>query len=81
VNLTPPRLSYLDPDAVAVGLGTRFAPGLVLGAGAQIGEGAVLERAVVWEDEVVPAGFRGSDGVFAGGSFHPCGTLSEDEVA
>jgi NDP-sugar pyrophosphorylase family protein len=81
VNLAPPRLSYIDPDAVASRLGTRFAPGLVLGARAQIGEGAVLERAVVWDDEVVPAGFRGSDGVFAGGTFHPCGAKSEGEGA
>jgi len=81
VNLAPPRLSYIDPDAVASRLGTRFAPGLVLGARAQIGEGAVLERAVVWDDEVVPAGFRGSDGVFAGGTFHPCGVKSEGEGA
>jgi len=72
VNLAPPRLSYIDPDAVASRLGTRFAPMLVIGAGARIGEGAVLERAVVWEAEVVPAGFRGSDGVFAGGAFYPC---------
>jgi len=81
VNLVPPRLSYIDPDAVASRLGTRFAPALVIGARARIGEGAVLERAVVWEDEVVPAGFRGSDGVFAGGAFHPCGRESGSEPA
>jgi NDP-sugar pyrophosphorylase family protein len=81
VNLSPPRLSYLDPDAVASRLGTRFTSTLVIGARAQIEEGALLERAVVWEDEVVPAGFRGSDGVFAAGSFYPCGRESGSERA
>jgi NDP-sugar pyrophosphorylase family protein len=72
-NLRPPRLSYLDADARAAADGTRFADGLVLGAGAELGPGARLERAVVWDGERVPAGFRGHDGVFAGGAFHPCG--------
>jgi NDP-sugar pyrophosphorylase family protein len=81
VNLVPPRLSYIEPDSVASRLGTRFAPMLVIGARSRIGEGAVLERAVVWEDEVVPPGFRGSDGVFAGGTFCPCGPLSGSEPA
>ena len=81
VNLAPPRLSYIEPDAIASRLGTRFAPRLVIGARARIGEGAVLERAVVWEDEVVPAGFRASDGVFAGGRFYPCGPERGSEPA
>jgi len=71
VNLSPPRLSYLDADAVAARLGTRFAPGLVLGAGARLGAGAHLERAVVWDGEEVPAGLQARGGVFAGGVFHP----------
>lgn len=33
---------------------------------------ATLSRCVVWEDERVPAGFAGSEGVFAGDAFHPC---------
>jgi len=72
-NLHPPKLSYLDADALARSLGTRIEEGLVIGAGASLGAGARLERAVVWDGEAVPAGFRGCDGVFAGGSFHPCG--------
>jgi len=71
VNLSPPRLSYLDADAVATRAGARFAPGLVLGAGARLGEGARLERVVVWDGEQVPAGLEARGGVFAGGAFHP----------
>jgi NDP-sugar pyrophosphorylase family protein len=73
VNLRPPRLSYFDPDAAARALGARFEPELVIGAGAKLGPGARLRRAVVWEGEQVPAGLIASDGVFAGGSFHGCG--------
>ncbi len=71
VNLSPTRLSYLDADAVAARAGTRFAPGLVLGAGARVGAGARLERVVVWDGEQVPAGLEARGGVFAGGGFHP----------
>jgi len=77
-NLHPPRLSYFDPDARASREGTRFEPDLVVGAGATLGAGARLRRAVVWDGERVPAGLRASDGVFAGGSFHPCGAGGED---
>jgi NDP-sugar pyrophosphorylase family protein len=69
-NLHPPRLSYLDADAVARRTGVRFEPELVLGAGATLGAGASLLRAVVWDSESVPPGLRAEDGVFAGGSFH-----------
>ena len=78
VNLRPPRLSYFDPDAQARREGTRFEPDLVIGAGATLGAGARLERAVVWDGEHVPAGLRASDGVFAGGAFHPCKATGED---
>jgi NDP-sugar pyrophosphorylase family protein len=71
-NLRPPKLGYLDADEWARGHGVHLAPDLVVGAGATLGPGAQLERAVVWEGEQVPAGFRGSDGVFAGGRFHAC---------
>ncbi len=72
VNLDPPRLSYLDPDALARAGGARFEPGLVIGAGATLGAGASLTRAVVWDDERVPEGLHAHDGVFAGGAFHSC---------
>ena len=44
----------------------------MLGAGAQIEAGAQLRRAVVWENESVPAQLKASDGVFAGGEFRSC---------
>ncbi len=71
-NLAPPAFSFFDPDALARRAGARLEPDLVVGAGATLGVGAELRRAVVWDGERVPAGFRGSDGVFAGGAFHPC---------
>jgi len=79
VNLAPPRLSYLDPTGTGATSGVP--PGtqvlgtnadLILGAGARLGAGAILERSVVWAGEQVPAGFRGTGGVFAGGSFYSC---------
>ena len=73
VNLRPPHLSYLEPDARARAAGARLEPDLVIGAGAKLGAGARLRRAVVWDGEEVPAGFQGEVGVFAGGHFHPCG--------
>jgi NDP-sugar pyrophosphorylase family protein len=72
VNLHPPALSYFDPDPRAVSEGSRFLPDLVLGAGASLAPGASLQRAVVWDGEHVPAEIRASDGIFAGGAFHPC---------
>jgi mannose-1-phosphate guanylyltransferase len=72
VNLRPPALSYLDPDTVAGAAGVRFEDDLVIGAGATIGAGASLRRAVVWDGERVPEGLKCHDGVFAGGEFHPC---------
>jgi mannose-1-phosphate guanylyltransferase len=70
-NLDPPALSFIDADARAAELGTRFAPGVVIGAGAEIGAGARLREVVVWDGERVPAGFEAHRGVFAGGRFHP----------
>jgi len=77
VNLRPLRFSYLDADAVASREGVRFAPGLVLGAGATLGAGASLQRAVVWDGEVVPPGLQARGGVFAGGKFHPCASPAD----
>ena len=69
-NLAPTAVGYLDADAVARGLGARLEPDLVIGAGAQLGAGVRLQRAVVWDGERVPAGLHASGGVFAGGAFH-----------
>lgn len=81
-NLHPPPLSFLDADARARREGARIAPGLVIGAGAEVGAGARLEDVVVWDGERVPAGFTARQGVFAGGRFHPCPPVTgEDEGA
>jgi NDP-sugar pyrophosphorylase family protein len=72
VNLHPRSLGYFEADTRARSEGTRFERDLVIGAGATLGPGAQLRRAVVWDGETVPAEFRASDGVFAGGAFHPC---------
>jgi len=57
--------------------GARFTPDLVLGAGATLGAGASLQRAVVWDGEVVPPGLQARGGVFAGGKFHPCASPAD----
>ena len=77
VNLRPLRLSYLDAEAAASRAGARFEPELVIGAGATLGAGASLQRAVVWDGESVPPGLRARSGVFAGGSFHPCASPAD----
>lgn len=69
-NLRPQRLSYFDADARGRAIGARLEPDLVVGPGATLGRDAVLRRCVVWDGERVPDGFRGEDGVFAGGAFH-----------
>jgi NDP-sugar pyrophosphorylase family protein len=75
-NLSVDAVSYLDVEASSRRAGARCvrdAAGrvsVVLGAGASLGEGVHLERAVVWGGERVPAGFAGTEGVFAGGAWH-----------
>jgi NDP-sugar pyrophosphorylase family protein len=71
-NLRPHALSYLNADARARAAGVRIEDDLVVGAGARLGRDVRLTRAVVWDGEIVPDGFQGSDGVFAGGRFHDC---------
>jgi mannose-1-phosphate guanylyltransferase len=78
VNLGLGALSYLDLDEASGRAGARVlrdgagAPTVVLGAGARLGDGVELTRAVVWDGERVPAGFRGAGGVFAGGAWLDC---------
>jgi NDP-sugar pyrophosphorylase family protein len=72
VNLNPTPLGYFEADARARSEGTRFERDLVIGSGATLGPGARLQRAVVWDGEAVTPNLRASDGVFAGGVFHPC---------
>jgi mannose-1-phosphate guanylyltransferase len=77
-NLAPLALSYLDVDAASrragaeVRLGPDGRPDVVVGAGARLGRGVELRRAVVFAGEVVPDGLRAAGGVFAGGRFVPC---------
>ena len=71
-NFARPALSYLDPEAAARKAGARFGSDWVAGAGAHIGADVRLQRVVIWEGERVAAGTRAREGVFAGGSFHPC---------
>jgi len=78
-NLAPPALSFIDAEAIARAAGAHFAPGLVVGAGAEIGVGARLEEVVVWDAERVPAGFEARRGVYAGGGFHPCPETAEED--
>ena len=70
-NFEPPHLTYFDADAAALRLGARLQENVVLGAGATIGAGASLQRVVVWSGESVGS-LTARDGVFAGGTFHPC---------
>ena len=70
-NLDPIPLSYQAAIADAQSAGARIERDVVIGAGAELGPGAQLQRAVVWDGERVPDGLEASDGIFAGGAFHP----------
>jgi NDP-sugar pyrophosphorylase family protein len=75
VNLSPPALPSLGGEASAWGgdiLPLDTECGCIVASSAEIHEDARLERCVVWDQENVPAGFSGRDGVYAGNSFHPC---------
>lgn len=72
-NLEPWPVSYLDVTTAARKRGVRLQGDVVLGAGATLGAGASLKRVVVWDSEAV-GDLVASDGVFAGGAFHPCAT-------
>lgn len=70
-NRAPIPLSYWDSDAAARARGVRFLPGdVVVGARSHIPGSVRLQRAVVWDDEVVPENLDGQDGVFARGTFY-----------
>jgi NDP-sugar pyrophosphorylase family protein len=70
-NLDPIQLSYQAAIADAQRAGARIDRDVVIGAGAELGPGVQLQRAVVWDGERVPDGLGASDGIFAGGVFHP----------
>lgn len=71
-NLRFPRLSYVNADELTRETRTHCGGDVVVGSGASLGEGARLERVVVWDGERVPAGLEAHDGVFADGRFIPC---------
>jgi NDP-sugar pyrophosphorylase family protein len=70
-NLDPIELSYQAAIAGAQRAGARIEGDVVIGAGAALGAGVRLQRAVVWDGEHVPDELEASDGIFAGGEFHP----------
>ncbi len=72
-NLDPIQLSYHGAIADAQRAGASVERDVVIGTGAELGAGVHLQRAVVWDGEQVPAGLDASDGIFAGGVFHPAG--------
>ena len=72
-NFGPLSLSYLDADAAARRAGVQVQPERILGARSTVPQPDALERVVVWDDEILPSGFSGHDGVYAGGAFHACG--------
>jgi len=69
-NLDPRQLSYQRAIADAQRAGARIECDVVIGAGAEVGPGVRLQRAVVWDGERVPDGLDARDGIFAGGKFH-----------
>ncbi|MCP5057970.1 MAG: NTP transferase domain-containing protein [bacterium] len=75
-NFAEPKLRYLDVPALARARGVVLAKDRVIGAGAGVPANAELDRVVVWDNEQLPDGFHGHDGVFAGGTFHPCGAAA-----
>ena len=73
INLAPPKLGFVDTQALWRAAGVRLegtAGDVIVSRGAQIPRSALLERVIVWHNEVVPEGARLADGIFAGGRFH-----------
>lgn len=68
------------PEELAGRAGARLSADAIVGAGASLGRSACLERVVVWDGEKVPEGARLRDGVFAGGTFHPCSETRFEEA-
>jgi len=74
-NLAPPHLPSLGGSVTAWGGEVTPggpATGYVVAGTARLPGDVELERCVVWGGEKLPDGFRGRDGVYAGGTFHPC---------
>lgn len=73
-NLNPPAAPYLGPTPLSAPGTQRLGENrdVIIGAGAQLGKNAKLSRCVVWKNEIIPANFQGTEGVFAGGKFYSC---------
>ncbi len=73
-TLCPPTMPRLGgrPETWSGPVAAEDGKGNVIARSAAVAPDADLERCVVWDGESVPAGFRGRDGVYAGGTFHPC---------
>ncbi|MFP6654825.1 MAG: sugar phosphate nucleotidyltransferase [Myxococcota bacterium] len=73
VNLHPPALPTLG-GAVESWTGAVEVRGaksnVIVSTEASLPHNARLERAVVWDGEIVPSNFSGASGVYAGGLFH-----------
>ena len=69
--VSQPATAAHDASADAQRAGARVEADVVIGAGAELGAGVRLQRAVVWDGEHVPDELEASDGIFAGGEFHP----------
>ena len=72
----PGRVVEVDGGRAYLGPGTEVAPssvrpGAILLAGARVEPGAVIERAVVWPNEIVPAGMHVTDSIWFGGRAVP----------
>ena len=76
-NLALPALSFIDEaDRLVPGTRVLDRDQLVLGAEAELADGARLRRCVVWEGERVPADLIAEEGIFAGDAFHSCRALN-----
>lgn len=75
VNLSPPELPTLGGSAEHWGgeVDIRGKHGdVIVSRKAFVPTDAELERCVVWDGERVPSGFRGQDGIYAGGALRSC---------
>ncbi len=77
-NFTPFRLRHVRLEDTRAAQAATITEERIVGPGARIPSDCQLRRVVVWADEAVPEGFRGHDGVFAGGDFHAFAPPSQE---
>lgn len=78
-SMPPGSVIEVDGGRAYLGPGARAAkgslgPGAILLAGADVGAGSRLERAVIWPHESVPSGTTVADAVWAFGRAHAAGS-------